>query len=175
MIVRKQKRVRFLMTLLVLSAAALASMAHPVEAAAPSVQKISSDTVFVDDILSAACGFPVSHEEVRNLKIFTYANGTQKYVLAGVNYDVYSGHGGSLSAPQSGRDVYTLSPDGTILTDVATGNFGMVTVPGTGPVLLGAGKLVTVENLVTNTIVSRTFAGNFRTANFAAFCGYLAG
>lgn len=175
MLVRKQKRVQFLIKLLVLSTAALTTMAHPVEAASPSVQKISIDTVFVDDELSAACGFLVTHEEVRNLKIFTYADGTQKYVLAGVNYDVYSGPGGSLSAPQSGKDVYTVSPDGTILTDVATGNFGMVTVPGAGPVLLGAGKLVTVFDLVTQTVVSRTQHGNFRAPNYVAFCGALAG
>jgi len=175
MIVGKQKRVQFLIKLLVLSTAALTTMAHPVAAAPASVQKISINTTFVDDTLSAFCNFPVTRQEVRNLTIFTYADGTQKFVLAGVNYDVYSGPGGSLSAPQSGKDVYTVSPDGTILTDVATGNFGMVTVPGTGPVLLGAGKLVTVFDLVTQTVVSRTQNGNFRPPNIAAFCSALAG
>lgn len=152
--------------------AAVGVLPAKVLAAGPTIQKISFvSQPYPAPYFSAVCGFPVTAQDVVNINILTYPDGTIKVTPAGPNTHTLSTAYGTLTARFSGINVSTPNPDGTI-TFFGTGPGFFITVPGVGPAFGGTGMSLGVFDPNTGTFTLLRSAGpSF--SNIAAICTYL--
>jgi hypothetical protein len=124
-----------LMTLLVIT---------PAHAAQPVVQTILVNTTFVNKVLSAACGFQITHRLEGTIRV------THRFDAAGnlaVEVDQFhlhgsfSAHGKTVEFVVAERDNVSINRDGSA-TVYITGLTGRLTVPGQGLVTADVGRLV---------------------------------
>lgn len=156
----------------ILASVLMTAKQTPVLAGQPVTQPVSIDRTFEAPFFTRACGFTVSRHEVRNYTLATFSDGTQATVLTGPNYDTFTGmSGASVTRHLAGIDTVSTNLDGTT-TSVDVGNFGLITVPGSGVVLGQAGRLVTVTDQGGH-VLSETFTGTIATSDLATICAYL--
>ena len=165
--------------------------ALPVAAAKPTMTFGTIDESGIDPFASADCGFPVTSTVTGRFieRLWVDANDVQRVIFT-INVHVeYTANGRTLRGVDAGMDTGFIEPDGTAAIAIH-GSVGMVTVPGHGPVLGAAGRLVLLFTPVLDgtgnpvldedgfpvfdveVISERGVAGS---GDIAAFCGYLAG
>ncbi len=176
----------------VLAALALVLIAAlPVAAAKPTISFETIDESGIDQFASADCGFPVAYSLTgRSMeRSWVDANGVQRVIFT-VNVHVeYTANGRTLRGVDAGMDTGFFEPDGTASIAIH-GSVGMVTVPGSGPVLGSTGRLVLLFTPVLDEAGNPVLdeegfpifdvevlaeSGLIASGDTAAFCGYLAG
>lgn len=167
-------RLRFIAIPAVLAMVLIILPQRTARADQPSIQRISFDSgQYVAPNLTRACGFTVMREDIVNVTIFTYPDGTEKDVWTGPSYTTWTGPGGSYTADVHGHITITPNPDGTT-TVIEVGDNYLLTLPGDGVVRGSAGRQVDVFDQSGN-LISATFTGKANYSSFAAQCAYLAG
>src|SRR5688500_1641173 len=128
----------------VLAAVALLLIAAlPAAAAKPTIRFDTIDASGNDPFASADCGFPVAFSVIgRSMeRLWVDENDVERVVFT-INVHVeYTANGRTLRGVDAGMDKGFIEPDGTA-TIAIHGSVGLVTVPGSGPVLGSAGRLV---------------------------------
>ena len=176
----------------VLAAVALVLIAAlPVAAAKPTISFTTINESGIDQFASADCGFPVAFSvSGRSMeRSWVDANDVQRVVFTINVHVTYTANGRILRGVDAGMDMGFIEPDGTA-TIAIHGSVGLVTVPGSGPVLGSTGRLVLhftpVLDEAGNPVLDEegfpmfdvevlSERGLLGSGDIAAFCGYLAG
>ena len=168
-----------------------AFVAVPTAAAKPSTSVEMIDESGIDVGASADCGFPVAYTLTGHSKTRSWvdADGVERVIFTVSVRVEYSANARTLRGVDAGMDTGVFQPDGTA-TIAIHGSVGLVTVPGSGPVLGSAGRLVLLftpvldedGNPVLDPDGNPTFdvevlaeSGVVGSGDTAAFCEYLAG
>jgi hypothetical protein len=184
---------RFLLATVWGSALALLMTLGPVPAvAAPPEEKfnlIEVDETFVDEFLTAQCGFTVTHTVVGTIKESVLVDEAGNFVVTQARFRLKEAligpTGATLTYPNVGIDKIAYNPDGT-QTVTATGILALrVVVPGEGLVIANVGRVVTTLTFdpETGEVVQEEtdFEAGQRPEDFdeaealAAICAYLGG
>ena len=114
----------------------------PVNAGAPTTERIPIDETFVDDFLTEACGAEVTAHVTGHVTFRVFTNAAGDPVRELNNYAVHnawSSANGSLRANDVGVDRITYLPDGSLL-QVVIGNVQSISIPGQGRVYADVGQ-----------------------------------
>ncbi len=119
----------------------------PAFAQPPTTETIDVDLTFVNEELSAACGFDIVHHVEGQLKVFEYANAHNRVDLK-IGIHVHGSFtnaatGESVPYVHASTDTYTLHADGSE-TYVRAGLSGMLTVQGQGQMTADVGRIVLI-------------------------------
>jgi len=152
--------------LVILTALALLTLALPGPALAAKPEAIAVDEAFVDEFLTEACGFEVTHTVVGTVRVSESEDGL---FLARISLKhTLIGPGGTLSFPDVGIDkLLTVEEDGVtrVETVMATGVLGFrIVVPGEGVVAANTGREIRVFTFDAET-------GEFRSFDLAVDAG----
>jgi hypothetical protein len=135
---------RHLLSSLFLMVALLLAAGLPVSAAAPATEVEQIEASFVLPAISSTCGFTVTMTVEGQVihRSWVAESGDVVREIDSINLSrTVSANGNALSFKDAGADKLTVNPDGSTTIE-SVGNIGLVTVPGSGPVLGGAGRTV---------------------------------
>jgi hypothetical protein len=156
---------------------ALQALISPVAAAKPLI--IDVDVTFVDEVLSAECGFTVTTTNTGMLVVFSKRGpgGTIVEATVGANFRVtFTGSSGTqLIQAVSGLQEFSFSE--TTLFFRFSGRAALIVVPGVGTVVRDVGRFELSLTLdpTTGEVISEesSFHGNFRGLSLEELCAFL--
>jgi len=165
--------------------------ALPVAAAKPTTSVETIEESGIDAGASADCGFPVAYTLTgrARTKSWVDADGIERVIFTVSVRAEYTANGRTVRGVDAGMDMGFFQPDGTAKIAIH-GSVGLTTVPGSGPVLGSAGRLVLLftpvldedGNPVLDPDGNPMFdvevlaeSGVVGSGDTAAFCEYLAG
>jgi hypothetical protein len=156
-------------------AAVAAVFASTADADSSVVQHVRDTVTFGPRIDNTSCSFPITVTGIANIDdvLFFDSAGNLVRLHETVNHAVitFSANGKTLEAKGTGGIDMTFNPDGTVLVST----FGidlLVTLPGTGPVILDAGRgIFTFGGGHPFQSLFEVGPANY---DFTAFCGALA-
>ena len=131
-------------------------VAAPVSAAKPQMERVDVDEVFIDDVLSAACGSEVTVHETGHATFRLFTDGAGAPARELNNYAltaVYSSENGSLRVKDVGVDRIEYLPDGSLLQFII-GNVQSFSIPGQGRVYQDVGRTMVVITFDANGVPS---------------------
>jgi hypothetical protein len=149
-------------------------LAGPVSAGRPEQVKETVDDVFVDPVLSAACGVDVSAHVTGHavFRLFTDADGNPVRELNNYAIDVvWSSVNGEIHAKDVGADRVTYLDDGGIVL-VIIGNVQSFSAPGQGRVYADVGRVMIEFDAAGNLTVT-PLGGQHDEDQLEAICGIL--
>ena len=163
----------------------------PVAAAKPTTSVETIDESGIDAGATADCGFPVAYTLTGQSRTRSWvdADGIERVIFTVSVRVEYTANGRTVRGVDAGMDTGFFEPDGTA-TIAIHGSVGLVAVPGSGPVLGSAGRLVLLftpvldedGNPVLDPDGNPVFdvevlaeSGVVGSGDTAAFCEYLAG